>query len=434
MKYIVYFLLWSTIQKSLVSSAEIRVPSGGSIQDAVDAAVAGDTIILEPGNYQNNDINATYAVHITKSNIRLIGEPTTSNKVVLTFLPGSLQEIGVFVAPPDCDYNAPSTEGGCSGSTVVSDIEMIGITVEDFPRHGIQTRRVDGFAIRECHAFRNLRNGFNVTISTNGVLQGNSASGSRETGMVCSGCDNVSMLDNKLFDNTNGIQITVSNNVVIRNNSMYNNSIGLGLFHPNYSFTPQLPVMKNWTVEENVIYDNNKKKIGDEPNGTLYALLPGGFGILLIGTSDHIVRKNTIRDNGTTGLAIIGHCTGQALGDPTRPCSDEFPPFADPSTNNNLISLNTFQNNGNDQDPVIGNVGLPGVDLLYLVSPSLNETGDGNCFELKLRTTHFAIVDGEPLGRLGQQLPNGCGVFPGFFRRSLNRLYTLPKIIFRIFF
>ena len=382
--------------------------------------------------YQNNNTNATYAVHITKSNIRLVGESTSSNKVVLTLLPASLQQVGVFIAPPGCDYSASETVGGCSGSTIVSNIEIVGITVEDFPRHGIQTRRVDGFNIRECHAFRNFGVGFYATISTNGVLQGNSASGSADTAMSCSGCENVSMLDNVLFDSTVGMQVTVSNNIVIRNNTIYNNTVGLGLFHPNYTLTPQLPVMKNWTVEGNVIYDNNKFE-NDAPPGTLGSLLPGGFGILLVGTSDHVIRKNKIRDNGTSGLTIIGHCTGQALGDPNRPCGDEFPYFADPSPNNNTISFNKFQNNGNEQDPLFSDAGLPGVDILYLISPSLNETGDGNCFELKLKTTHFAAVDGAPWGTLGQKLPNGCGLFPGFIRRLLNRLYTLPKIISRLF-
>ena len=431
MQYFVFLLLVCALLALSVSAVERRVSNGGSIQDAVDAAVPGDTIIVEPGTYQNNNTNTTYAVHITKSNLRLVGESTSSNKVIIKLLPGSLQEVGIFVAPHDCGYNASTTEGACNGSTKVSNFTIIGITVEGFPRHGIQTRRVDDFEILECHANQNLGNGFYATVSTNGLLQGNSARGSLDTAMSCSGCENVSLLDNELFDSNSGMQITVSNNIVVRNNTMYNNTLGLGIFHPNYTLTPQLPVMKNWTVEENTIYNNNK--FNDAPPGTLGSLLPGGFGILLVGTSDHVIRKNTIRDNGTTGLAIIGHCTGQALGDPTRPCGDEFPAFADPSPNNNSVSLNTFQNNGNDQDPLIGDQGIPGVDVLYLISPSLNETGDGNCFELKIKTTHFAIVDGSPWGPLGQRLPKGCGIIPGFFRRLLNRLYTLPKIIFQLF-
>ena len=431
MKYFALLSLLSTLFAPVISAAEIRVVNGGSIQDAVDAAVSGDTIIVEPGTYQNNSTNATYAVHITKSNIRLVGESTSNNKVIVTFLPGSTQAVGIFVAPPDCKYSASTTEGGCNGSTIVSNIDIVGITVQNFPSHGIQTRRVDKFEIRQCHAIQNLENGFYVTVSTNGLLQGNSGSGSRSTAMSCTGCENVLMLDNKLFDSTIGMEITVSNNILVRNNTIYNNTVGVGVFHPNYTGTPQLPVMKNWTIEENTISDSNK--FNDSPPGTLGSYLPGGFGILLVGVSNHVIRNNTIRDNGSTGLAVFGHCTGQLLGDPTRPCGDEFPAFADPSPNNNLVSFNTFQNNGYDKDPLIDDKGYPGVDLLYLLSPSFNETGDGNCFELKIRTTHYAAVDGSPSGLLGQKLPNGCVVMPGFFRRLLNRIFTLPKIIYQLF-
>jgi parallel beta-helix repeat protein len=432
MKYFILLSLLNALLAHMVSAAEIRVTNGGSIQDAVDAAVSGDTIIVEPGTYQNNSTNATYAVHITKSNIRLVGESTSSNRVIVTFLPGSTQAVGIYVAPPNCVYNASTTEGGCDGSTTLSDIEITGITVEDFPRHGIQTRRVDKFEITDCHASRNLGNGFYATVSTNGLLHGNSGNDSLDTAMSCSGCENVSMLNNVLVGSTAGIEITVSNNVLVRNNTIYNNTIGVALFPPDYTFVSQLPIMKNWTVEENEIYDNNKAN--SAPAGTRSSLLPKGFGVLIIGVSDHIVRDNSIRDNGTSGLAIVGFCTAQELGNPNDACSDANPPVADPSANNNLISFNTFKSNGKDQDPLIGDQGIPGVDLLYLQSPSLDEVGDGNCFEFKIKTTYFAVVDGKPSGTLGQNLPNGCGAFPGFFRRFFNRIVTLPKIIFRLLF
>lgn len=416
---------------SVVSAAETRVSNGESIQDAVDAAAPGDTIIVEPGTYQNNSTNATYAVHITKSNIRLIGESTPSNKVVIKFLSGSSQRVGIFVAPPNCAYNASATTGACDGTTIVSDISIVGITVEDFPSNGIQTRRVDKFEILRCHSVRSLVNGIYPTISTNGLLQENTAYGSLDSGIWPTGCENVSVLDNILFDNVIGLEITVSNNIIARNNTIYNNSLGIALFHPDYTRTPQRPVMKNWTIEENTIFDNNR--INDAPPESIVSSLPKGFGILMIGVSDHVVRKNTIRDNGTTGLGVVGFCTAQELANPDDTCS-ESPASAEPSANNNLISFNTFKNNGKDQDPLIGDEGIPGVDLLYLQSPSLGEIGDGNCFEFKIKTTYFAIVDGKPSGTLGQNLPNGCGGFPGFFRRVFNRILTLPKIIFRLLF
>ena len=63
MQYFVFLLLVCAMLALSVSAVERRVSNGGSIQDAVDAAVPGDTIIVEPGTYQNNNTNATYAVH-----------------------------------------------------------------------------------------------------------------------------------------------------------------------------------------------------------------------------------------------------------------------------------------------------------------------------------------------------------------------------------
>ena len=430
MKYFVaLLLLWTTILAPVVLAAEIRVKSGGSIQDAVDQAVSGDTIIVEPGTYENNSTNATYAVHITKSNIKLVGESTSTNKVLIKYLAESLQRVGVFVAPSDCAYNQSSTVGGCDGTTKITDIEISGVTVEGFPHYGIRTRRVDDFEISECQAINNPGIGISATISTNGLLQSSSASGSNDTGMSCVGCENVVMTNNTLFDCTLELEIIVSNNVVVRNNKIYNNTVGVGMLHPTATTEAVLPTMKNWTVEDNIISDNNK--VNGAPPGTRGSALPRGFGILMVGVSDHVVRNNAISGSGTAGLTMIGYCTSQAVTGTNVTC-DLVPPPSEPSANNNLVSFNTFNGNGQDQDPLLEELGLPGVDLLYFQSPSLDEVGDGNCFEFILGTTYFAIVDGEPSGLLGQNLPNGCG--SGFFRRLLNRILTLPAILFRLLF
>jgi hypothetical protein len=396
-----YLVLLFTISISSICAVRIRVSVGGSIQDAVNLAAPGDTIIVEPGTYRNVDSNAMYGVHITKNNIRLVGERSGTKKVVVQYLPGSEQQVGIFFGPPGCEYNTPGTQAECNGNTILNSMFISGIVVEGFPRNGIQTRRVDKFKILKCESVRNLGNGIYPTLSTNGLLQDNVAFGSKDSAMWPSGCENVTMIGNTLRDSVLGLEITVSNRIWARNNIIYNNTVGVSLAHPNNTRTPMRPVMKDWFIEDNDIYDNNREN--DSPPGALQENIPKGFGVLILGVSDHVVRKNKIRDNGTAGIAVVGYCTGQALADPNRACSEQFPPRADPSANNNLISQNNFKRNGGDQDPLIKDLGIPGTDILYIQSPSLNETGDGNCFELKNRDTAFAIVDFEP-----STLPDGC--------------------------
>jgi Right handed beta helix region len=346
-------------------------------------------------------------------NIRLVGKPTGKNKVIVRYLPNSEQQVGIYFAPSGCDYNSFTPE--CDGTTVLTGISISGIVVEGFPRNGIQTRRVDQFKILGCESVDNLQKGIFPTLSTNGLIKDNIVSGSKDVGMWSLGCDNLRILKNVLFDCVVGLQLTVSNKIWVRNNDISSNTVGVALFHPNTvglavadpnNKTALIrPIMKDWYVENNDIYSNNREN--DSVPGALNDRLPKGIGVFILGTSKNIVRKNRIRDNGTTGLGVIGFCTGQALGSPDRACSDEFPPFVDPSSNNNFISQNTFQRNGLDQAILLKDFGIPGTDILYIQSPTLfSEMGDGNCFDLKKQTTKFAIYDFN--FSLGQDLPNGC--------------------------
>lgn len=377
-------LVLSLFASATVASAAVhRVFPGESIQSAIDGASPGDTIIVAPGTYQE-DPGSLYGLHITTDNLRLIGQTKRKRGEAgkVRILANGGQETGIYAAPAGCGYR----DNSCPGE--LQDFYVRGFTVEGFPVNGIQTRWVNGFKILRSESVNNLNNGIYPTLSANGLVRNNVSYGSLDTSLWVAGSENVRVISNDLFGSPIGLEITVSNNVEVRHNDIHDNSVGVGLFHPNAAGNPQLPVMENWNIELNKIYDNNLPN--PAPPSSFQAGLPSGGGVLLLGVSDHLIGRNKIQNNEFYGIGILGWCTATSLGDPARDCVND-PPQADPSANNNLVYKNRLVGNGANPPPI----GLPGVDALYINTPPF-EPGTGNCFEKNILTTHFAgTADGE---------------------------------------
>lgn len=372
-----------------------RVFPGESIQAAIDAASPGDTILVEPGTYQEAG-NALYGLHVTTDNLRLIGKVNKGQGEAgkIRVLHFGTQETGVYAAPPGCEYR----DSECPGE--LQSFYIRGFTVEGFPQNGIQTRWVDGFKFIRNESVNNLNNGIYPTLSANGLVLNNVSYGSLDTAMWVAGSENVRVIGNDVSLSPTGLEITVSNNVWVTNNDIHDNTVGVGLYHPNAAGNPQKPVMANWVIHNNNIYDNNLPN--PAPPGSFQEGLLPGYGVLILGVSDHVVTNNDITDNDGAGVAMLGWCSATALGDPSRNCLND-PPQADPSTNNNRISRNRLSGNGGNS-PIPG---LPGVDLLYVQSPAFGETGTGNCFEKNTFDSFLSLPDGF-FGPPGPLPTDGC--------------------------
>jgi Right handed beta helix region len=369
-----------------------RVFPGQSIQAAIDAARPGDSILVEPGTYQETG-NTDNGLNITTNNLRLIGKVKLGQgkhgqDAKVRLLHYGNQLTGIYAAPAGCGPHVNVCPNEIQG------FYIRGFTVEGFPGNGIQTRFVNGFRFVRNESVDNLENGLYPTLSANGLLQNNVSYGSLDTAMWVAGSENVRVVGNELYGSPTGLEITVANNVLADHNDIHDNTVGVGLYHPNAAGNPQKPVMANWVIRHNDIYDNNL--LNPAPPGSFQAGLIPGYGVLLLGVSDHVIAKNDVAGNDSAGIAVLGWCTATSFGDPSRNCIND-PPQADPSANDNLVYLNKLRDNGANPPPL----GIPGVDILYIETPppAGPEPGIGNCFE-KNKPKGFTFFSSEPDGLL----------------------------------
>jgi parallel beta-helix repeat protein len=407
-----------------------RVFPNQSIQAAIDGAAPGDTILVEPGVYKfkpGPSVAGTYyyGLRIKTDNLRLIGKevPGRGNggkvRIVYDGPAGRAGDVGagIYAAPDvslpgssrscDPDVSDDSALGQYCRQNAVKGFYVRGFTVEGFPRNGIQTRWVDGFQFVRNTSANNLNNGIYPTLSANGLVQNNVSYGSLDTAMWVAGSENVRVIGNEVFGSVIGFEITVSNNVLFMQNKVYDNTVGIGLFHPNGAGNPPTAVseMKNWVISHNDIRNNNRPNAA--PPGTFQSALPPGIGVILAGVSNHTIEKNNVADNAFVGIGVLGWCTANDGG--SNSC-DKKPPvingvFYDPAANDNLVALNKLSGNGTFPF-VPGVTPFPPVDLLYAQA----EPASGNCFE-KNKPAGYTFFSTEPPYPFGAP-PFGTGPLP----------------------
>jgi parallel beta-helix repeat protein len=373
------------VTTAVAEAAVHRVYPDGSIQAAIDAASPGDTILVEPGEYYE-DATSRYGLRIATDNLRLIGKVKQGKGDAgkVRIIANGAQETGVFAAPEGCEYDVSddSPAGQECRSRELQGFYIRGFSVEEFPKNGIQTRWVDGFEFVRNTSVNNLNNGIYPTLSANGLVRNNESYGSLDTAMWVAGSENVRVIGNELYGSVIGFEITVSNEVEVKQNEIYDNTVGVGLFHPNGAGNPPLPVMANWLIEQNDVYDNNRPNMALP--GTFQSILPPGIGVLLLGVSDHVVAKNNVLDNDFVGIGVLGWCT--ATGTTPESCAAK-PPITAPDASNNLIQLNYLSGNG--QLPLAGPLNFLAADVTYF---DLGDGSTGNCFKKNKPKNGFTVV------------------------------------------
>lgn len=283
----------------------IEVKDGGSIQEAVKAATAGDLIRVYPGTYSEN-------VYVDKDHISLQGVvingewPTLDGK-------GEINDAFLY-----------------SGNGIL--IENFKII--NYKGNGVMGQAGNNFVIRNNWIIDTGVYGIFPQYGKNGLIEHNVVSKIADAAIYVGMCDNVDVLHNEVFESVAGIEIENSRHCLVENNYAHDNTGGLLAF-----VTPGLPIKTTFDVilRNNFVVNNNHENFG-APGSTVSGI-PAGTGVLIMAADDVIVENNIITGNNNTGITIVDLATGD-------------PKANDPNSEGNpdrvVILDNIMYNNGND--------------------------------------------------------------------------------------
>lgn len=264
-----------------------RVQPGKSIQQAVNAARPGDTVLLSPGTYHES-------VRITVSDLTLRGSGTRSTVIV----PG----------PASADSTCATAGNGIcvtgTRSSPVKGVTLRSLTLRGFAKNGLWATWTDGLTVHGVTAEKNGQWGIAQERSVRGVFSRNTAERNGDAGLFVA--NTVDQEDgaqdskgtvisrNRLAGNRIGITVRRLRNLTVERNEATGNCAAV--FVVGDEGQPRAGAM---TVRRNHIHANNKLC----PKTPRLPFLQGS-GIVLTGTEKTLVTRNRVEDNvGTSPLS-----------------------------------------------------------------------------------------------------------------------------------
>lgn len=322
----------------------ITVREGESIQGAVDQALPGDTILVEPGIYYET-------VYIDTPNLTVKGLVTGDNPEDRPWLDGeNTRSDGFNTTGDDFILEGFGMRGYVGNAVLTTGAERV--VYRDLIIEGIRDvegkSTIYGIYPVECTDIL-IENTYVTGIADAGIYVGQSRGP-------------IIVRNNEVTGNVTGIEIENSTHAEVYANHAHNNVGGILVF-----LLPNNPskVGYNTRVYDNIVEDNNLPTFAKA--GTTVALVPSGTGIFIMTADNTEVFNNTIRNNQTFGVAL----TSLYMAGYGRDTVFDLGPLPE----NNWIHDNIWENNGYAPDGLVAEIGIPGADILW--------TGEGwnNAFD-----------------------------------------------------
>ena len=238
------------------------------IQDAVDAAIEGDLILIDEGVYNES-------VTITTSYLTIRG--TDRNKVIID---GEfMRENGIQIYDTD-------------GVTVEN------LSVRNFSLNGVYWNGAKGFRGSYLTVYNNGDYGVYAFDSTDGVFDNVYASGHPDSGIYigqCYPCNSL-IFDNVVEGNALGYSGTnAGGHLYLFNNIWRDNMSGIV---PNTLDSELNPPGRETTIVGNLVIDNNNY----EAPTNRFGLVAKGMGIVVPGRVGDVIEKNLVINHNRYGI------------------------------------------------------------------------------------------------------------------------------------
>ena len=295
-------LLWA-LGTGHVLAGTLEVKEGESIQEAVNRAQPGDTILVYPGTYEES-------VYIDKDGITLRG-------VVQ-------------------DREWPVMEGGRTLNDAVlysgNDITVEWLKIMHYKGNAIMGQAGNNFVLRYNWIVDTGVYGIFPQYGQNGLVAYNTISGIEDAAIYVGMSDNIDVIGNEVFDSVAGIEIENSRHALVEANYVHNNTGGILVF-----ITPGLPIKTTYDVivRGNFVVDNNTPNFGAP--GSIVAGIPAGSGMVIMAADDVRIEDNIITGNKNAGIIVV---------DLSFAANVSADPESEPNPDGIQILENFFNDNG----------------------------------------------------------------------------------------